>query len=586
MKKIVSLFLIFIPMLLSAAQYYVAGDGRTGNPWCDGKSWVATGSPMTMNAAGTAGTITFSAVPVGAYQFKVTNGTTWYGAGKLDKTNSNLYTTGSDNICFSLQAAQDVTITYDGSKITINGSIGNDHPDPSQYGKYGVPAKYEGVMLQGFYWNSYGQKTNYGRMKYIDWLNNGWASEVGETFDLVWFPPSGNGGGTGYYTKTYSNLDSDWGSKAKLLEVLDTLHAHGCKALADVVVNHRAANSGWARSFTSENFGTYGTFQITSQHICSTDEAKTDASSDSKSLTYGAADTGNNDGGCRDLDHTSTYVQNYIKAYVQWLLDPAYVGFDGFRYDMVIGYGGQYLSMYNQASNPFFSVAEYWEGIDAIKTYLESASYNTTCFDFPTKYLINEWGGGSNYSKLKNPGMRKAGLRKNAVTFIDNHDTFERSDNQSGEFLGYNVDLSTKRQQILQANAYLLMLPGIPCVFWPHWYTFKNDIKQMIAIRKRVGIHSESSVSSEVATTNSYSATVIGNRGQAILRMGSARDTTLPNGYTLEYSGPQMEIYVKLKATAVENISTPARKVEKRIENGQLVIVVDGVRYNAAGVKL
>lgn len=585
MKKIVSLFLILIPMLLSAAQYYVAGDGRNGNPWCDGKSWVVNGSKMTMDEAGTTGTITFNNVPVGAYQFKVTNGSAWYGISKLDKTNSNLYVTGSDNICFSLQAQQNITITYNGSKITVNGSIGNEHPDPSQYGKYGVPSEYEGVMLQGFYWDSY-NGTKYSRMKYIDWLNatTGWAGEVGETFDMVWMPPSGNGGGTGYYTKTYSNLDSDWGSKAKLLQLIDTLHAHNCKVLADVVVNHRASASGWAKSFTSENFGQYGTFQITSEHICAGDEAFTDSKSDSKTLAHGAADTGNNDAGCRDLDHTSTYVQDYIKAYTQWLLNT--IGFDGFRYDMVIGYGGQYLSMYNKASEPDFSVAEYWSDIASIKSYLESASYNTTCFDFPTKYKFNDWKGGSAYSHLKNPGMRAQKLSKYAVTFIDNHDTFERSDNTSGEFLGYNVDLTTKRQQILQANAYLLMMPGTPCVFWPHWYTFKDEIKQLIAARKLVGIHSESLVSAETATTNKYEATITGLRGSAILRMGTARDTSVPDGYTLTYSGPEFEIYTKVSETAVENVSADARKVEKRIENGQLVIVVDGVRYNAAGVKL
>lgn len=582
MKKSFYLFLLsLMPVLASAAQYYVAGDGRANNPWCDGLNWKVNGSAMSMDSAGRVGTITFVNVPVGAYQFKVTNGTSsWYGINKMNKSCSNLYYNGSDNICFSLQQQQDITITYDGTKICLSGSVGNASPDPSQFGKYGVPSEYEGVMLQGFYWNSY-NGTKYGRTKYIDWLNNGWASEVGRTFDLVWLPPSGMGGGTGYYTKTYSNLDSDWGSRAKLKELIDTLHANGCKVLADVVVNHRASSSGWARSFTSENFGSYGTFQITSEHICSGDEAFTSSQSDSKTLPHGAADTGDNDAGCRDLDHTNPYVQDYVKAYVQWLIHT--VGFDGFRYDMVKGYSGMYLSMYNQASDPFFSVAEYWDDLAPIKSYLESASYNTTAFDFPLKYKFNAWKGGSAYSNLKNTGMRGQSLSKYAVTFIDNHDTFERSDNPSGEFLGYNVVLTDYRKPILQANAYLLMMPGTPCVSWPHWYTFKSDISQLIALRHLVGIHSESKVSAEATATNAYTATIAGHRGSAILRMGSARDMTMPEGYTLSYQGPEMEIYTMLSETAVETQESVEAAI-KVFENGQLYILSGGHKFTTTGV--
>lgn len=586
MKKFFTLLLFAgISFSLSAAQYYVAGNGGTGNPWCDGKNWNPSGSQMTMN--GSVGEITFSSVPAGNYQFKVTTGswTTNWGFSSYDQAQSNLYATGNgdNNVCFLTQQPQDITITFDGSKIVLHGSVGNLYPDTTQYGKYGVPSEYEGVMLQAFYWDSY-RLTKYSRTKYIDWLNEGYASEVARTFDLVWFPPCGNGGGVGYYTKTYSNLDSDWGSKAKLLQVLDTLHAHGCKALADVVVNHRASSSGWAKSFTSENFGEYGTFQITSQHICSTDEAATSSSSDSRSLTYGAADTGDNDAGCRDLDHTSAYVQDYIKAYAQWLLHS--VGFDGFRYDMVKGYSGMYLSLYNQTSDPFFSVAEYWDGLDAILAYLSNASYNTTAFDFPLKFKLNDWRGGSNYSILKNAGMRSKGKSKYAVTFIDNHDTFERSDNQGSEFMGYNVDILSKQDAILQANAYILMMPGTPCVFWPHWYTFHEQIKPMIAVRKLAGVHSESAVLSESASSNSYEAMVQGHHGCIVLRMGSSRDKVAPAGYTAVVSGNLYDIYVETRLTALETVSADSRSVEKRIENGQLVIVVDGVRYTNLGTRL
>lgn len=582
MRKIVMIVAVCVLSMQMMAAYYVAGNGSAGNPWCDGKSWQVNGSAMTDMGNGL-WSITFVNVPVsGDYQFKVTNGSsTWMGYEKYSSDGSNIYATssgGDQNISFSISEPQDITITYNGSKICVNGTIGNDAPDPSKYWEVGVPAEYEGVMLQAFYWEA--QKlTDYSRMKYVDLLNSGLVDEMGENFDLVWMPPSGMGGGVGYYTRQYSNLDSDWGSKAKLLEVLERLHAKGCKVLADIVINHFNSMSGWAKSFYENNFGTYGTYQITSEHICAGDEAFSDSQSDSKGLPHGAADTGTNDGGCRDLDHTNTYVQNMCKAYTQWMINT--IGFDGFRYDMTLGYHGKYLSMYNLASQPFFSVSECWESVSTIKAHLEAASYNTLAFDFPTKYKFNSWKGGSTYSNLKKPGMRALGLTRNAVTFIDNHDTFRRSNGQ--EFLGDNTDISQKKRQIIEANAYLLMMPGVPCVFWPHWYTFKDDINKLIAIRKRMGIHSESEVTDEVAATNKYSATITGHHGKVILRMGSARDMSEPAGYEHAYTGDNFDIYTAY-GTGVEavQVQSPATKV---MENGTLYIVRDGERYTVDGRK-
>lgn len=582
MRKIVMIVAVCVLSMQMMAAYYVAGNGSAGNPWCDGKSWQVNGSAMTDMGNGL-WSITFANVPVsGDYQFKVTNGSsTWMGFDKYSSDGSNIYATssgGDQNISFSISEPQDITITYNGSKICVNGTIGNDAPDPSKYWEVGVPAEYEGVMLQAFYWEA--QKlTDYSRMKYVDLLNSGLVDEMGTNFDLVWMPPSGMGGGVGYYTRQYSNLDSDWGSKAKLLEVLERLHAKGCKVLADIVINHFNSKSGWAKSFYENNFGTYGTYQITSEHICAGDEAFSDKSSDSRDLPHGAADTGTNDGGCRDLDHTNTYVQNMCKAYTQWMINT--IGFDGFRYDMTLGYHGKYLSMYNLASQPFFSVSECWESVSTIKAHLEAASYNTLAFDFPTKYKFNSWKGGSTYSNLKKPGMRALGLTRNAVTFIDNHDTFRRSNGQ--EFLGDNTDISQKKRQIIEANAYLLMMPGVPCVFWPHWYTFKSDINKLIAIRKRMGIHSESEVTDEVAATNKYSATITGHHGKVILRMGSARDMSEPAGYEHAYTGDNFDIYTAY-GTGVEDLQVqPA--ATKVMENGTLYIVRDGERYTVDGRK-
>ena len=584
MKKMLFLLCAMFEALQAfAVQYYVSGNGTTGNPWCNGLSWGAKACPMTMS--GNSGSITFEGVPAGAYQFKVTNGTTWYGANKFRPSCSNLYAYGNDNICFSTTQTQDITVSYDGTYICLTGTVGNDYPDTTQYGAVGVPTEYEGVMMQCFYWNSY-QDQGYGRTKWIDLIKI--ADEIGDNFDLVWFPPSAEGGGTGYYAKRYSIQDSDWGTREKLRELIGKLHAKGTKVIGDIVVNHHASSNSWC-AFYNENFGSYGQFQLTSEHICSGDECFSDKDSNCKGSTErGAADTGDNDAGCRDLDHTSEFVQNLVKAYLSWMRNS--IGYDGWRYDMVKGYLGGYVSMYNISSQPYFSVGEYWDGTpNNLKNYLETTSYNTTVFDFPLKYKFNSNIGKGSYAGMKNAGLRSIGLQKYAVTFIDNHDTFERSDNQSDEFIGYKKNLVTNKAKVLQANAYLLMMPGTPCVFFPHWVTFKSEINTLIALRKAAGIHSESQVFDEVGESKAYAGTIQGHNGSVILRMGPNRDTSVPAGYFLAVQGNDFEIYASnevvftpVNITSVENVREQT-KSEKQLINGHLYIIKNGNKYDATG---
>ncbi|MBO4453976.1 MAG: alpha-amylase [Paludibacteraceae bacterium] len=464
---------------------------------------------------------------------------------------------------------------------------------PLQAENIGVPAECEGVMLQAFYWDSYknqtGSDSKYGRTKWIDLLKD--TSAINANFDLVWFPPSASStGGVGYYHACLSNQDGAWGSKAKLNELIEALHKGNTKVIADIVINHRGNKSSWT-DFYQDNFGSYGSFQLTQSHICSGDEAFTDSKSSAyKSSTHGAADTGTNDGGCRDLDHTSEYVQNWAKAYVKWMINV--MKYDGFRYDMTLGYHGRYLSMYNEASNPYLSVSELWESIDRQVRHLQETNYNTMIFDFPLKYVLNNaLGKYTNYGLLKNPSnsLRNKGYKRYAVTFIDNHDTFERDSYGSNQFAGQFCDLSdaTIKRRVMEANAYILMLPGVPCIFYPHWKSYQSDMNALIAVRKMAGLHSESAIT-EVTENNVYEATVTGHHGTIILRMGPNRSKEVPEGYRLALEGGSMAeytIFFSENTQGMEEVKANGEwtKGEKFIENGQLYIRCGEKVYNALG---
>ncbi len=411
-----------------------------------------------------------------------------------------------------------------------------------------VPSQYDGVMLQGFYWES-NSKTTYGRTKWSDLIAQ--SSELTSYFDLIWLPPSAkSGGGLGYHPKQWSNQNSDLGTAKELETLISQLHGGGTKVIADIVVNHRDNKSSWC-DFYQDNFGDYGTFQLEAKHIVKNDEVNSSASAGScRGAATGANDTGEQYAAARDLDHTNVYVQNAVKAYLKWMINE--VGYDGFRYDVAKGFSSTYFGQYNLASSPFFSVGEYWDGnANTLKGWIDGTGKNSLVFDFATKYTaFNQGIAAGNYAKLKGSGLLGMGYSKYAVTFIDNHDTFERGN-------GSDFQSISSKEKILHANAFILSMPGVPCVFYPHWSRYKADLKPMIEARRAVGVHSESKVTDEYVAGNKYECTVHGTNGYLILRIGSgsAYGTTPAGGYTKAASGTNYAIYIKTNSTPAPRLT-------------------------------
>jgi len=454
----------------------------------------------------------------------------------------------------------------------------------------GVPAECEDVMLQCFYWDSYkpanGTTSKYGCTKWAMLLSD--TSAITENFDLVWFPPSAKGGGVGYTHKQLSNQSSDWGQKSSLVSLIAALHRGNTKVLADIVINHRGNATNWC-DFEEDRFGEgYGSFQLLQTHICKGDECFSTSGSTCYAAAKeerGNADTGDNFDGARDLDHTNAYVQEWAKAYVRWMLEV--MKYDGFRYDMTLGFHGRYLKMYNEASNPYLSVSELWHGIDRQKQHLQETEYNTMIFDFQQKYELHKAIVNGNYSLLKknSNSFRGQNLERYAVTFVDNHDTFERDGYGDNQFGGQYCDLSsaTVKANVLQAYAYILSMPGVPCVFYPHWTSYKQEINDMIAVRKKAGLHSQSQVLEETSGSYAYSATIQGHNRKVIVRLGKNRDMTIPAGYWKCVDGEHYSMYLEV-GQGVDEIESPESKLENKfIENGQLYIRYGGQVYDATG---
>jgi len=409
-----------------------------------------------------------------------------------------------------------------------------------------VPHNCPDVMLQAFYYNSFEVDTAHpGTDQFGDtrWTTlQKQSGEIGAYFDLVWLPPSALGGGTGYHPKQYSNQDSDWGSRMELDKLISSLRNAGTKVIADIVINHFDGMSSWC-DYAKQNFGSYGVFEPNVNWVCRDDEMN-EAWTNYDSLAnycWGSAKGPNDDGtryrDARDWAHNKDSVRLMFRAYLQWMKNVMH--YDGWRYDYAHGFHGSHINDYNNASDAYISFIEDWDSDDHIINIINTASNNTMALDFQTSYAVKNIAGW-NYSSCKGSGLLGRGLSKFAVTFVDNHDMFMRPDSE-GEFGGRNNSMTPiLKNRLLAANAYILAMPGVPCVFYPHWYKYKAEIKEMINARHCAGVHSESIVKDEYIGTNGegYQCTVVGTKGWLILCLGNKTGQTFPTGWKkIAYGG-------------------------------------------------
>lgn len=427
-----------------------------------------------------------------------------------------------------------------------------------------APAESEDVVLQGFYWDSQ-NITGWSQLR-------NYTDDIAHSFTYIWLPPSAQaegssnvgGNNVGYHPRQWNNQNSCWGTEQNLRGLIGELHTKGVKVIADVVINHRAGATGWG-NFTEDDFGSYGKYQLTADHICNNDEMNTDPNSGSwHGKAHGAPDTGENWGGARDLDHTSEYVQNDVKAYLSWL--KGYIGYDGWRYDFVKGFSPSYVGMYNRSSSPLISVGEYWDGsYDKVAAWIDGTDKQSMAFDFPMKYAaLNNGLAKSNYAGMSwiedNTTWRPAGMihhhkyNRYAMTFVDNHDTYR----DGSKYTGY----------VEQAYAFILSAPGVPCVFWPHWRKYQRAIDEQIAARHAAGLHSQSDVKVTVRDRY-YESIAVGKRGKLICRIGFAAPHEAPEGYTLACSGDNWWYYLSDNVSAIEDVQVEA---SCRLEGNRLIL--------------
>ena len=413
----------------------------------------------------------------------------------------------------------------------------------------GWPADYGGVMLQGFWWDGYSA---------AKWSAlTARANELSQYFDLIWVPNSGTcsgdpegsqGPSMGYDPCYWLHHNSCFGTEAELRTMIDTYKAKGVGIIEDVVINHKKGVTNWC-DFAQETVTGQNTNKEYSiawdndsySQICQSDECNSNGYH-----TTGANDTGDDFDGYRDLDHTNQTTRANVKVYLDFLLHE--LGYAGFRYDMVKGYGAGYIQEYNNDAMPTYSVGEFWDNQTNIQNWIEGTGWTSAAFDFPLKFKINSAISDSHYDAFDFKSFTfDKNYARHSVTFADNHDTGRETSRLANNWSA--------------ANAFILASPGTPCIWYPHYNADPTNIQAMILARKACGItNTNCNVQQQYATDDNrgYVMESYGSKGSVYVLLGEAAYSKVgevPSKYTLVAEGDAYKFYSSVANFASVKVS-------------------------------
>jgi alpha-amylase len=327
------------------------------------------------------------------------------------------------------------------------------------------------VMMQAFYWDAPKLENKVG-----EWWNH-LATQVDDLraagIDALWLPPvnkAASQDSVGYDPYDYFDLgDFDqkggtktlYGNRAELEALIQKAKANSIGCYADMVINH---NSG----ADEEEINPLDGQKRWTKFSPASGRFPRDWDCFHPSRFERVMVEGENFAGFPHLCHRNPLVYAAMFDYARMLIEE--LGFEGFRFDFVKGYGSWMISLlskyrYEKEGMPDFMpyvVAELWSGGDDIESWLEKANSMTdgqiAAFDFPLRYKLKGVCDTPNFDlrQLTDNGSVVMKRPAHAATFVDNHD------------MGDDTIVNNK----LLAYSFILVHEGYPCIFY---YDFYNN---------------------------------------------------------------------------------------------------------------
>ncbi|WP_211204027.1 alpha-amylase [Chloroherpeton thalassium] len=329
-------------------------------------------------------------------------------------------------------------------------------------------------MMQAFYWDC--PRVEGQEFLWWEYVKEKIPALAQAGFSALWLPPAHkapniNGLSMGYDPYDYYDLGEydqkgyvkTWfGSKRELLDLIDLAHSYQLSVIADIVINHN--NGADAEEVNPIDGHTRWTL------FSQPKSGKFLRSWDCFHPTHYETWDDGTFGDMPDLCHRNPYVYTEILKLAKWLIED--IGFDGFRYDFVKGYGTWIIKAiqeqrYTKNGQPFkpYGVAENWSSDREIEDWLnEVNNWNDNpvdAFDFPLRYQLKNLCDVYGFSLKNLIGSHTVFYDKpfGAVTFVDNHD-----------FRGDDTPQITHDK--LLAYSVILTHEGYPCVFWQDYYSW------------------------------------------------------------------------------------------------------------------
>ncbi len=394
--------------------------------------------------------------------------------------------------------------------ITLNGII---HATKE---KYSEPKVQNPLILQAFYWEmGTGEfAAKYPEEKDLWRLLAKRAPEFADLgFTSLWLPPASKGTsisdvGYGVYDpwdlgefNQKGTVRTKYGTKKELQKAIDTLHQYGISVYYDAVFNQRIGADfkeevPLVGGGTMEAWTLFSGMKGRNKYY---DKAKewgwnwqcfdgidVDATGRviGPTLFHGKNWDRSFDKdyllGC-DVDYQNEKVVEEIIAWGKWLVQE--IGVDGFRLDAVKHVDTEFVKKWLKeiracTEKELFIMGEAWyTNTMSLQFYLEALKdQEIKLFDFPLRSQMELMRDGRiNMANLGNAGLVNKKPTQ-AVTFVDNHDTFRDGLNSAPIF---------KRK--CQSYAYILTREhGYPVVFWRDLYNanLHSELEKIIKARK------------------------------------------------------------------------------------------------------
>jgi len=326
-----------------------------------------------------------------------------------------------------------------------------------------------GVMFQAFYWDCPSEENSEFR-----WWESVKAKlpELAKAgFTAIWLPPCNKAASQrsmGYDPYDYYDLGEfdqkggvpTWfGTKEALVDLINSAHDHGMQVYADLVLNHNSGADIQEKNPIDKEMR-WTKFDVKSGKF----------PRDWKCFHPNAYETWDNEefAGMPDLCHRHPFVYTEMINYARWLLEE--IGFDGFRYDMVKGYGGwmvrsiqELRALRGRKSFKPYAVGECWDCDRTIGEWLDEANAwsdnHVGVIDFPLRWRLGDLcdSYGFNLRTLAERGVLLWDRPGQAVTFVENHDVVRDHPIVHDKLLAY---------------AFILTHEGYPCVFWQDYFNW------------------------------------------------------------------------------------------------------------------